>query len=93
MVGNAVTADMQLMNAAMNHRRLRAAEIASSTHRFRRLFCWTGGRCGLQQASLEIKSSTHTQRSKGDEANAGAEDCLVLFLCERGWNECEPKQD
>jgi hypothetical protein len=89
--GDTVSANMHLMNTALNYRIFGSTQITSAANPFR-LGLWRGRRSRLQSACFQIDSAGGGQGSNGKDAQAAAEHCHIGMFAKCSRQEAEANQ-
>lgn len=79
MAGNAFTANVDLVHAAMNNRGVCAAQVASASCRLRLSGSHAGVPRTLQRARFNVQATRNPHRSEGERQNPSAPDALIFI--------------
>ena len=92
MLAQAASAQVKLVHPAIDHRRIRSAQVASPTNPLGLGLARARCNAGLQSACLEIKSARGHQRSQGENTNARGQDGRIRVGTQRRRQETHPSQ-
>jgi hypothetical protein len=92
-ITQAISADVDLVHAAVNHWKFGAAQVAASANPFWLRF-GSGLRCGtgLQSTGLQVSSDSRDEGAESKEADAGLENAHVGMLTECRGQKAKPHQ-
>ena len=93
MITQAISAEVDLVNAAVNYWKFGAAQVATAANTFRLRF-GSGLRCGtgLQSTGLQVRSDSRDEGAECKQADAGLENAHVGMLTECGGQKAKPHQ-
>jgi hypothetical protein len=82
MLAEAVSAEVDLVHFAIDHRRFRPAQVASPPRPLRRGFRRACGSTGLRRNRLKIGAASGRQRAQGKQQNAPAQNRRIRVAAE-----------
>jgi hypothetical protein len=92
MLAHALSAQVKLVHAAIDHRRIGSAQVAAPAHSLGLRLARARGGTGLQSTGLKINSARGHQRSQGKQTNAHAEDSRIRVRTQGCRQEAHPGQ-
>ena len=92
-ITQAISAEVDLVHAAVNHWKFDAAQVAAAANAFR-LRSGSGLRCGtgLQSAGLQVSSDSRDEGAQCKKADAALENAHVRMLTECRGQKAKPHQ-
>jgi hypothetical protein len=92
-ITQAISAEVDLMHAAVNHWKFGATQVAAAANTFRFFFSngWGCG-TGLQSTGLQVSSDSRDEGAECQQADAGLENAHVGMLTECRGQKAKPHQ-